>query len=40
VRFRAGDDLFTPCGELIAKAYDRLVAKIAYHECGEPAVHP
>ena len=35
-----GDDLFSPREELIAKAYDRRGGKIAYHECGEPAVHP
>jgi len=40
VRSSAGDDLFTPCEELIAKAYYRRGAKIAYHECGEPAVYP
>ena len=33
-----GDDMFTPHEELIAKAYDRRGGKIAYHECGEPAV--
>ncbi|MGA2174556.1 MAG: DUF488 domain-containing protein [Verrucomicrobiota bacterium] len=30
------DDFFTPREELIAKAYDRRGAKIAYHECAEP----
>jgi uncharacterized protein (DUF488 family) len=35
-----GDDLFTPREELIAKAYDRRGGKIAYQECGEPAVQP
>jgi uncharacterized protein (DUF488 family) len=35
-----GDDMFTPHEELIAKAYDRRGGKIAYHECGEPAVQP
>jgi uncharacterized protein (DUF488 family) len=35
-----GDDLFTPREQLIALAYDRRGGKIAYHECGEPAVHP
>lgn len=35
-----GDDMFTPHEELIAKAYARRGDKIAYHECGEPAVQP
>ena len=34
-----GDDLFTPRETLIASAYERRAAKIAYHECAEPAVH-
>jgi uncharacterized protein (DUF488 family) len=34
-----GDDFYIPREELIAQAYDRRGAKIAYHECGEPAAH-
>ena len=34
------DDFFTPREELIAQAYDRRGAKIAYQECGESAAQP
>jgi uncharacterized protein (DUF488 family) len=34
------DDFFAPREELIAKAYDRRGAKIAYRESDEPAIHP
>jgi uncharacterized protein (DUF488 family) len=33
------EDLFIPPEELIAQAYDRRGARIAYHECGEPVMH-
>jgi uncharacterized protein (DUF488 family) len=33
-------DLFTPSLSLMQQAYDRRGAKIAYHECSEPAEHP
>jgi uncharacterized protein (DUF488 family) len=32
----SADDLFTPPAVLLARAYDRRGAKIAYHERGEP----
>jgi len=35
-----GEDLFASREELIAKAYDRRGAKIAYHECAETAAQP
>lgn len=35
-----GDDFFTPREQLIAQAYDRRGAKIAFQESSEPAAHP